>query len=316
MATCAVRTVQEKAEHMKARKDQQRKLGGEIDRIIAQAENTRHGREVGCGGSGLCPSIGRGVARFLGLTQSVGAVATSEHTKGPGRDAVSVAIFGKSLGKKGTAQGKLEAATVTMRGRVQQLEARAVEARECAQRAMREGNKASAVRELRKAKMISKQALSTQSALDAVEAQSDMLEQTALQREVASALGATAKSLKKDKGLLSKAEDAVDAASEMRDLHEDLSTVMAGLGDATASGLDDDDLMVELQEMMTEEYPSHQRQALGPEEANAQERAAVALQRRHEEYDELEKLRQGLPAAPSNSPTRGDAIALLPRGAC
>jgi flagellin-like hook-associated protein FlgL len=89
--------------------------------------------------------------------------------------------------------------------------------------------------------------------MDALEAQSDMLEQTALQRQVASALGETAKTIKKEKGLLNQAESAVDSASEMRDLHEDISQVMAGLGDTWNTEFDEDALFEELNEMTIRE---------------------------------------------------------------
>jgi len=219
-----------------------------------------------------------------------------------------MALFGKPLGKKATAAGKLEAATCAMRARVEELDRRVATGKAASLAAMKAGNKQLAMRELKRAKMMEKQAASTQSALDAVEAQSDMLEQTALQREVASALGATAKSLKSQKGLLAKAEDAVDAAAEMRDLHEDLSQVMAGLGESTSNDYDEDDLMEELQGMMADDTADPPPAAAnGVSESERMRKAQEELERKHAAYDEAERLRQGLPAAPSTIVGNGKA---------
>tara|TARA_B110000967_G_scaffold208452_1_gene260714 strand:- start:2267 stop:3253 length:987 start_codon:yes stop_codon:yes gene_type:complete len=326
MRAAAVRTVEEKEEQLKSRKNQQRALGKQIDKMISEGQHAQQGSAVGCGGPGLCPSIGRGLARMLGLSRSAGAVATSEIEVGvekPGVQRamggqVGMALFGKPLGKKGTAAGKLEAATSAMRARVEELDRRVATGKAASMAAMKAGNKQLAMRELKRAKMMEKQAFSTQSALDAVEAQSDMLEQTALQREVASALGATAKSLKSQKGLLSKAEDAVDAAAEMRDLHEDLSQVMAGLGESTSNDYDEDDLMEELQGMMADDTADPPAAANGVAESENMRKAQEELERQHALYDEAERMRQGLPAAPTTIVGSGkaamngrDSVALL-----
>jgi hypothetical protein len=141
--------------------------------------------------------------------------------------------------------------------------------------------------------------------MDALEAQSDMLEQTQLQKEVAAALGATAKSLKKEKGLLSKAEDAVDAAAEMKDMHDDLSQVMAGLGDAVHNDVDEDELLAELEEMVEgDDSEATARDEAAAKaavlEAQKAESAAAEEHRKQQEYAELEALRQ-LPAAPTRA---------------
>jgi len=78
MRAVAVRTVEDKEEQLKTRRDQQRALGKHIDKIISEGQHAQQGSAVGCGGPGLCPSIGRGLARMLGLSRSVGAVSTSE----------------------------------------------------------------------------------------------------------------------------------------------------------------------------------------------------------------------------------------------
>lgn len=163
-------------------------------------------------------------------------------------------------------------------------------------------NRAVALRELKKAKVLEAQAAQTQGALEALEAQSDMLEQTALHREVAAAIGESAKTLKKDKKLLSKAEDAVEAAGDMRDLHADITSVMGELGEQTRCEYDDDELLAELEGMVHQQQ--QQFEPVGEASADEQtaesvRRAAADLERRHAAYDEAETLRRGLPTAPT-----------------
>lgn len=291
----AVRTVEEKESTLKERQEEQRKLGKHIDGLIAKGQVAEEGEAIGCSGSGICPMLGRGAARVLGISRRVSAVSTQElkavapaQMKRCEGAQVTRAVFGMAPSKKKTPQSKLAAAAASMKQRVESLECRAAQSRKSAQELMKAGNKAAAVRELKRSKALEKQALSTQGAMDALEAQSDMLEQTALQKEVAAAIGATAATLKKDKGLISKAEDAVDAASEMRDMHDDLTQVMAGLGDAASNDFDEDELMQELEGMVLEEAP----------EADEATQEAVAEEKRRREYEELEQMRQQFPTAP------------------
>lgn len=308
----AVHTLKEKQTAIQDRKEEQRRLGKVIDTLIADSQaNPDDGAAVGCGGRGLCPSLFRGAARFLGISQRRSAVSTKEiEVANPASVAlkeaakrvhggdISRAVLGLAGSKKKTPQSKLAAAAEAMRSRVESLESRASECRSSAQSHMRAGNKAVAMRELKRAKALEKQAVATQGAMDALEAQSDMLEQTQLQKEVAAALGATAKSLKKEKGLLSKAEDAVDAAAEMRDMHDDLSQVMAGLGDAVHNDVDEDELLAELDEMAgdADREEATQREP----EAERAKQAAAEERKRQQEYADLERLRQ-LPAAPTSA---------------
>jgi len=141
-----------------------------------------------------------------------------------------------------------------------------------------------------------------------------MLEQTALQKEVSEALGATTKSLKKEKGLLSKAEDAVDAAAEMRDMHEDLTQVMAGLGDALSNDLDEDELLEELRGMVADNdtEPTAPDVAAASEHSELAEKAAMekaTLEKKHKEYEQLERTRQQLPSAPKGPVERQGLLA-------
>lgn len=303
-----VRTVADKQEVLKQRLEEQRNLGRHIDKVLYDGRTLQDGEELGCGGRSVCHAMGRGVARLLGV-HSRSTVSTHEIEAVPNassqvkvKSQMASRMFGVAVAKK-TPEVKLAQASEAMRKRVEALERRAAEARSSAETSMKAGQKAAAIRDLKKSKMFEKQAASTQSALDALEAQSVMLEQTALQKEVAAALGATAKSLKKEKNLLSKAEEAVDAASEMRDLHEDISAVMAGLGDQTANDYDEDELMSELESMVATQAP-----ASAPSTDSKTERSKLKEELQRAEFEHLERIRQKLPNAPTSEVREREAL--------
>lgn len=301
-----VRTVDEKQEALKRRKDEERSLGVEIDKIIAKGRKAQDSQ--GCGGAGLCPTMARGLMRALGLVTR-NSVSTTEMEpvavsgSAPVAKGAHTRLFGVPA-KKQTASTKLQVASDAMRARLEALEKRAQDCRQSAARHMQAGQKVSARRELIRAKMLEKQAVATTSAMDALESQNDMLEQTALQREVAAALGATAKTLKKDKTMLSKAEDAVDAASELRDLHEDMTQIMSSLGENTNADYDDDELMSELEEMVADKPPPPSPAAAEAtaesERVDRMARDKDELERKHAQYDELERMRSQMPSAPKS----------------
>ena len=304
-----VRTVDDKISAIKEREEDQRNLGKHIDRLLANGHLSQEAASAGCAGRGFCPMIGRGVARFLGISQKVGAVSTKEievavedarvpaKAKKTEGSEVARAVFGLAASKKKTPQSKLAAAAESMKSRVELLEERAARSKQAARVLMQEGNKNAAMRELRKSKQFEKQALSTQEVMDAIEAQSDMLEQTALQKQVAAAIGATAATLKKEKGLISKAEDAVDAASEIKDLSDDLVQVMAGLAETTSNDFDEADLVEELECMVHEKAA-----AVVSETATALDGEFVeeSLHDENKEMDhaESERLRKTFPSVP------------------
>jgi len=268
-----VRTVHEKSMALNEREAKQKDLGRHIDQVIRDAKLSQEGVETGCVGRGVCPSIGRLLSRFFGVSRRGSVVSTEEISNAPvaqlegktvssSGSEISRAVFGLAGSKKVTPKSKLQSAAELMKSRVESLENRSAQAKSLAQENMQAGNRAAALRELKRSKALEKQANSTQSALDAIEAQNDMLEQTALQKEVANAIGATAKTLKKEKALLSKAENAVDAAAEMKDIHDDITQVMAGLGENMASEYDDDDLLAELEGMVTTDHASSTTEAV------------------------------------------------------
>lgn len=323
---------------MKAQlRTKERKIGKVVDGLLAHARVVEDDGDVSqteCGGRGLCPMLGRRAARMLGLSRRAAVVATVEMDGATGAAGaqrlaatgdLQTALFGKAA-KKDSPTAKLEQAAAAIRSRHAALDARVGEARQAAVDAGKLGQKALAMREMKRMHQLQKQLASTQSVLDAIEAQSDMIEQTALQREVAAALGATAKSLKKDKKLLSKAEDAVDSAQEMRDLHDDISQVMGGLGEHAQHDFDDDDLMAELQSMIQADDaapppPTTAATATGrasdgadDEEAQRVQEAKAELERKHAAYEEAETLRQNLPEVPSTKASAKKRSSIEKRG--
>lgn len=145
---------------------------------------------------------------------------------------------------------KIQVAMSTVSSRVDSLSDRVKIGRERALRAKTEGRKEEAVRELKKSKVLEKQLLAARAALDTLERQQDMIAESALQRELATALQSTTAGVKgKNKGLLSLAESAIDGAVEVRDEVEDIAAVFEGMAPAYEAGVDDDELLAELDDL-------------------------------------------------------------------
>ena len=127
-----------------------------------------------------------------------------------------------------------------------QLYAKAGASRSKAKAMMAQGKKQEAMLALKRAKALEKQAEVAASTHAAIEQQQEMLESSALQREIASALSASiATTKKRTKGLLEKAESAVDGSAELHDVAQEINEVMGGL--AKVDDYDEDDLMEELE---------------------------------------------------------------------
>ena len=139
-----------------------------------------------------------------------------------------------------------------MQAHASQLSERSAAARARALELQMAGKKADALMALKRAKALEKQAATALSTHAALESQQDMLESSALQREIASALSASVASTKsKSKGLLSKTETAVDDAAELKDAFEEVTEALGGL-QAQYGDDDDEELLAELQSMVAE----------------------------------------------------------------
>ena len=135
---------------------------------------------------------------------------------------------------------RLEKAAEQMESHAAQLYAKAGASRSKAKALMAQGKKQEAMLALKRAKALEKQAEVAASTHAAIEQQQEMLQSSALQREVATALSASiATTKKKTKGLLEKAESAVDGSAELRDVAEEINEVMGGL--AKADDYDEED---------------------------------------------------------------------------
>jgi hypothetical protein len=207
-----------------------------IDKLVSHGDLEEEAQRRGCG-AGCFPWLRRsGRSR---LAQDSG---------------LEVAVFGRSatVSSAVNANARLEKAAEQMENHAEQLYAKAGASRSKAKALMAQGKKAEAMVSLKRAKALEKQAEVAASTHAAIEQQKDMLESSALQREVATALSASIASTKqKTKGLLEKAENAVDGSAELRDAVDDISEVMGGLN--TNDQYDEDDLLEELQLMAQEE---------------------------------------------------------------
>lgn len=148
---------------------------------------------------------------------------------------------------------KIETAMCAVQSRVDSLSDRVKISRERALALRQAGRQQEALRELKKSKGTEKQLAAARMALDTLERQSDMIAESTLQRELATALKSTTEGVKKkSKGVLALAETAIDDATEARDDVQDIASVFEGMQPAYGDG-DDDELMEELDAMMEEE---------------------------------------------------------------
>ena len=277
-------TIAEKAEKLRERQDAEKSIQQRIDRLVDNATDDDVQR------CGFCHIFGRrrrneALRRAIeqGPSSSTGAEMTETKSK----------IF--SIGRKKASDPalKLKEAASALQERIEQLETRAQESRADAASAMRANKKMQAMRALKKAKALEKQASSNQSSLDALEAQLSLLEQAAVQRQLASALASSSKQFKGTKKLLSVAENAIDDAADARDLAVELGDVMAEFG-SNGAVEDDDDLMAELNAMVASaEIPEAENDEMARQ-------AQRDLERRQQQYAEAEEARRQMPAAPSN----------------
>lgn len=298
--------VEEKYRQLKMRKDEQRKLGQHIDQIVRQAEGADQPK--GCFPTGGCFGfVGRLRGRKAATrTVEVAAAAISGATTSTTSNAeFSRAVFGLAGVKKGDPAAKLEEAAAIMKGRIESLEARAQEQRAAALQLQKAGQKAGALRALKKAKQIEAQVASNQAALDAVEQQVDMLAQAAMHKTLTTALASTSKSMKADGKMLSKAESAIDDATEARDMASDLNGVMAEFAANGTADVDDDDLLAELESMVDNEPPPPAAVAMTQAE---KEQEIALLESKIAERARAKEAREAvnaMPSAPTDVPSNG-----------
>jgi len=221
-----VTDVKSKALRMKEHQDAEIELAKRMDRLIQESDDAPRG----CGG---CLPRWR---REKVSTTSEARVQSSTEAR----------LFGQR-GKQADAAQKLNHAAESVAAHVDQLSQKAEAARQKAMELKAAGKRAEALAALKKAKGLEKQLETASATHVALEQQLDVLSQSALQKEIATALSASVATTKrKTKGLLSKTEDAVDGATELRDFAEDVASTLTGIQQDT---FDEQELLDELDAM-------------------------------------------------------------------
>jgi len=240
-----------RARALRERTQAQASIEARIERAIASGKIVIEDEELsaapaGCASKLACllPWMRTGrqrVAREEAVGVGVGSGGASR-----ARTAMDARLFGQQKVQESAAD-KLSHAAENVAAHVEALSDKASLSRARAQQLMGQGKKSEALMALKKAKALEKQLETAQSTHVALETQVDVLAQSELQKQVASALSASvATTKKKTKGLLGRTETAVEDAAELKDLAEDISSAMGGL---STEVFDDDELMEELMAM-------------------------------------------------------------------
>ena len=233
-------------------------FGRRVDEIVHSGE----------GGAGCFVGIGRLLGRLLGPTSAVTERAAATVPQKTQRTSTGA----KAASKPSVASARLATASEAIDARIAALNAKAGAQRAAARAAMAAADKRGALLALKRAKHLEKQAeVASQSAI-VVESQMEALEMSEVQRSVALALSGAVKGMKRGtKGLLDKAETAVEGAQELGDLQNDISAVFSELSTTVQPDLDHDDLEEELLELMAE-----QPEPGAPEVARASEASLLS----------------------------------------
>lgn len=234
-----------KKELLRQRKLEEEKLTHKIENAMKTGTLALDDDDVprGCAGRFTCDLFR---AQRRKVTVDIDVVRKTEKVQ----SATSARLFGQR-GKQATAVAKLSSASDSMTARAEQLEKKVEEARKKVMGLKQAGKMTEALAALKRMKALEKQHATAIATSLALEQQVDLLQDSELQREVSNALSETAKSVKKkSKGLLSKAENAADDATEIRDLAEDVAHALGGLQQDT---FDEDLLMEELNAMTRDE---------------------------------------------------------------
>lgn len=250
----------EKHEKLKIRKAAEALLNQQVDRNMSVS----FGDEGRCT---LCPTI-------FGRRKRI-PIPTGEP-----KPKTRSQLFG--VGKRVEPHEKLTEAASSLEERVRELEQRVLEGKRDAAQAMKTGNKALALRLLKKSKLVETKMVANQKSLDAIEAQLLLLGEAAMQKTLATALASSSKGFKNQSRMIAKAESAIDVAADARDMAAELSDVFAEFGNTDAS--DDIDLLAELNAMVADD-PS-------PATGETVTQAMEKLETKHAEWDEVELIRR------------------------
>ena len=168
---------------------------------------------------------------------------------------VGLGLFGRPRAQPGVvakplAVRQLQQVGETLERRISEMDGRVEASRVEAKSHFAAGKQSAALRALRRSKALAKQATALVAASNAIESQSDMLETAGLQREVADALSAGVRGMKKTHKALKDVEAVAEEAADVRDVSEDVQAALSQLGEAYEdNAFDDDDLLGELAAM-------------------------------------------------------------------
>ena len=306
-----VKTAGDKQALLKMRREEQRRLGATIDHLMANAEEPTPGCGLCSVWRRLTRSQKRAVATAMQQEEGLASSSSSSSSLSSSSSSAQVAksatsaqsrLFGM---RKQSANEKLAQTAEALNSRLLQLESRAASEREEAKLAMKAGQKASAMRMLKRAKMTDKQVEGAQQSLLALEQQVDLMAQAAMQKEIASALATSSKGFKANKKMVANAEAAVDDAQEARDMAEDLSNALQELGGHDNG--DDDELMEELHAMANDDPPNTEDTedtedtieiSLVENTEEAKRIEIARLEARTARWEEAQEIRSKMPSAP------------------
>ena len=235
-----------------------------LARQATGAAGAPQGQSMGMAPTHGCINVlSRLMARYLPGTPFAGMLPPTTPAVPP-NDPTAAAVALMENGSAGVAMArpkargkasKLATAVESVQSRVALLEERGVALRAEVSKHLAQGQRQKALLALKRAKQTEKQAQQAQATALMLEQQMDSIENQAVTSQITEALAAAAKSSKKaNKGLLSRAEGAVEDASELQDLASDVSAVWGELNNNGGGGLDDDDeaLEAELAAMVAE----------------------------------------------------------------
>jgi len=235
-----------KAKRLQEMKAEEAKMAAAIDEAVASSGVTLDEDEGVAPRRWFCGLFSRRSPRA-----AAPGLATGSSTKAAKPEtAAERAVFGtrKKQSTAEAASARLNAAAASVAHHAETLGERAGAARAKARELMAAGKKAEAMLALKRSKALDKQAETATATQVALEQQVDVMESSALQKEVASALSASVASTKmKTKGLLGKTETAVDDAQELKDFSEDIAQVLSTM---QTDDMDDDELASELDAMV------------------------------------------------------------------
>lgn len=219
-------------------------------RSRANAAYARHVRgsdgEITCWPIGFLKHCTLFMSRNAAKLQSVSANDDSTLKS----TSLSTSVFGSRIAHRQTKGDKIEMATASMIQRMNVLQERIATGKASAVDSMKNGHKQSALRQLKKTKILEKQLVMVGAAIDGLEMQSDIIQQANLQKEVNTAIGSSSFSLKNHDKLVEQTEDAIGHSQDIKDSAQELSNVMTGFN-PMGGDFDDDELLEELGDMIS-----------------------------------------------------------------